>query len=164
MVIISNNGEKGCPIAIQRDFELTVAEPSTEVYTPTVTIPTGKALHSYRDLLLLTNSSGYTCGNQHIGHDDDGLADTHIDRYKSKTHPQANDDNHTKASNYYKDGNDWHYTQDSLYRYTSRQNQNPHQNLQLAAPRYPEGQESYCYPDSSHCSCSANHNNSRADA
>ncbi|RMY19062.1 hypothetical protein D0867_04914 [Hortaea werneckii] len=40
VVIISNNGEKGCPIAIQRDFELTVAEPSTEVYTPTVTIPT----------------------------------------------------------------------------------------------------------------------------
>ncbi|KAI6911258.1 hypothetical protein D0869_04185 [Hortaea werneckii] len=40
VVIISNNGENGCPIAIQRDFELTVAEPSTEVYTPTVTIPT----------------------------------------------------------------------------------------------------------------------------
>ncbi|KAI7595683.1 hypothetical protein KC316_g376 [Hortaea werneckii] len=40
VVIISNNGEKGCPIAIQRDFELTVAEPSTEMYTPTVTIPT----------------------------------------------------------------------------------------------------------------------------
>ncbi|KAI7161012.1 hypothetical protein KC349_g3109 [Hortaea werneckii] len=40
VVIISNNGEKGCPFAIQRDFELTVAEPSTEVYTPTVTIPT----------------------------------------------------------------------------------------------------------------------------
>lgn len=83
VVIISNNGEKGCPIAIQRDFELTVAEPSTEVYTPTVTVPSGKIFRSYGDLLLLIHISNYTCGNQHIDHDDDGSADTHVDRDKS---------------------------------------------------------------------------------
>ena len=71
VVIISNNGEKGCPIAIQRDFELTVAEPSTEVYTPTVIVPSGKAFDSYKDLLLLIPISNYTRGNQHVGHDDD---------------------------------------------------------------------------------------------
>ncbi|RMX89684.1 hypothetical protein D0869_00693 [Hortaea werneckii] len=103
VVIISNNGEKGCPIAIQRDFELTVAEPSTEMYTPTVTIPTGNAFHSYEYLLLLTHSSDYTCGNQHIGHDDDGLADTHIDRHKSKIHPQTHYDHQTQTGDDHED-------------------------------------------------------------
>lgn len=164
MVIISNNGEKGCPIAIQRDFELTVAEPSTEVYTPTVTIPTGQALHSYKDLLLLIHSSNYTGGNQHIGYDDDGLADTHIDRHESKIHPQTHYDYHTQTGDDYENGDNWYHPQDSLYRNSSRQDQNPHQNLQLAAPSYPEGQESYCHPDSGHRSRSANHDRSRADA
>ncbi|KAI7089184.1 hypothetical protein KC356_g2665 [Hortaea werneckii] len=63
VVIISNNGEKGCPIAIQRDFELTVAEPSTEVYTPTVTIPsvitpveTSTSVTTTTDRLTLTST------------------------------------------------------------------------------------------------------------
>ncbi|KAI7200310.1 hypothetical protein KC343_g3199 [Hortaea werneckii] len=70
VVIISNNGEKGCPIAIQRDFELTVAEPSTEVYTPTVTVPsvitpveTSTSVTTTTDRLTLTltvTSSKYT--------------------------------------------------------------------------------------------------------
>ncbi|TKA34048.1 hypothetical protein B0A50_00028 [Salinomyces thailandicus] len=38
VLIISNNGD-GCPIALERDFTLTVAEPVTETYTPTVTLP-----------------------------------------------------------------------------------------------------------------------------
>ncbi|GAB1731454.1 hypothetical protein NU195Hw_Modified_316t1 [Hortaea werneckii] len=63
VVIISNNGEKGCPIAIQRDFELTVAEPSTEVYTPTVIVPsvitpveTSTSVTTTTDLLTLTST------------------------------------------------------------------------------------------------------------
>ncbi|RMY98046.1 hypothetical protein D0864_04539 [Hortaea werneckii] len=63
VVIISNNGEKGCPIAIQRDFELTVAEPSTEVYTPTVTVPsvitpveTSTLITTTTDRLTLTST------------------------------------------------------------------------------------------------------------
>ncbi|GAB1738701.1 hypothetical protein NU219Hw_g3497t1 [Hortaea werneckii] len=63
VVIISNNGEKGCPIAIQRDFELTVAEPSTEVFTPTVTIPsvitpveTSTSVTTTTDWLTLTST------------------------------------------------------------------------------------------------------------
>lgn len=42
VLIISNNGD-GCPIALERDFTLTVAEPVTETYTPTVTLPISKA-------------------------------------------------------------------------------------------------------------------------
>ncbi|RMZ18074.1 hypothetical protein D0860_00013 [Hortaea werneckii] len=63
VVIISNNGEKGCPIAIQRDFELTVAEPSTEVYTPTITVPsvitpveTSTSVTTTTDRLSLTST------------------------------------------------------------------------------------------------------------
>ncbi|KAK5116862.1 hypothetical protein LTR85_009122 [Meristemomyces frigidus] len=37
VILISNNGD-ACPIAYERDFSLTVAEPVTTTYTPTVTL------------------------------------------------------------------------------------------------------------------------------
>lgn len=161
VVIISNNGEKGCPIAIQRDFELTVAEPSTEVYTPTVTIPSGKTFHSYGDLRLLIHISNHTCGNQHISHHDDGQANTHVDCYKSKVHPQAHYDNHAKACDHYKDKNNWYHPENSLYCDPCCQDQDHHQNLQSAAQSYSKRQEGHSHSDPGHCGCSTNHDYSR---
>lgn len=37
LVVISNNGETGDPIAYQRDFSLSVGTPSTTTFTPTIT-------------------------------------------------------------------------------------------------------------------------------
>ena len=38
LLVISNNGDKGEPIAYQRDFSLTVGEQQTSTVTPTVTV------------------------------------------------------------------------------------------------------------------------------